>query len=42
MLQIDLFSREIFALLLAICCKVLKIFVPAETFGKIVFDLNKL
>lgn len=35
MLQFDLFSCEIFALLFAICSEVLKMFVPSETFGKV-------
>lgn len=40
MIQIDLFSRKIFVVLLAICDRVLKIFVPSETFGKVVFNVN--
>lgn len=35
MLQLDRFSCEIFALLLAICSEFLKIFVPSQTFGKV-------
>lgn len=31
-----------FAVLLAICSRVLKTFVPSEAFGKVVFDVSKL
>lgn len=42
MLQLDLFSCTSFAVLLAICSRVLEIVTPSETFGIVVFSVNQL
>lgn len=42
MLRFDLFSCKIFAVLPTICCRAEEIFVPSESFGKVVSNVDEL